>query len=62
MGSSLYDNRASTIQTDSIDFTKTNKFTSDVKQLESSQKSKITSVIKSAPFTGKTQIHSSGTG
>ena len=62
MRSSLYDKRASTIQTDSIDFTKTNKFTTNAKQLESSEKSKIPRVIRSAPFIGKTEIHSSGTG
>ena len=61
MRSSLYDKRASTIQTDSVDFTKTNKFTSNAKQLESSEKSKITRVLTSAPFAGIIQIHFSGT-
>ena len=61
MRSRLYDQTPSTVQTDSIDFMKTNKITLNVKQLESREKSKITRVITSAPFTGKTQIHSSGT-
>ena len=61
MRSTLYDQTPSTVQTDSIDFMKTNKITLNVKQLESREKSKITRVITSAPFTGKTQIHSSGT-
>ena len=62
MRSSLYNQRASTTQTHSIDFTKTNKFTTNAKQLESSEKSKIPTVVRSASFTEKTQIHSSGTG
>ena len=61
MRSTLYDQTPSTVQTHSIDFMKTNKITLNVKQLESREKSKITRVITSAPFTGKTQIHSSGT-
>ena len=61
MRRTLYDKRLSTVQTDSIDFTKTNKITPNVKQLESSEKSKMTRVVTSASFTGKTEIHSSGT-
>ena len=61
MGSSLYDKSTSAVQTDSIDLTKTNKVTSYVNQLELSDKSKYTMVITSTQFTGKTQIHTSGT-
>ena len=61
MPSSLYEKRGSAVQTDSIDFTKTNKVTSNINQLESGKKLKITRVITSAPFAGKNRIHSSGT-
>ena len=59
--SSLYDKKATAVQTDSIHLTKGNKVTLYVSQLESSEKSKIARLITSAPFTGKTQIHFSGT-
>ena len=61
MRSSLNDKRTRAVQTDLIDLTKTIKVTSCVNQLESSEKSKFTRLLKSVPFTGKTQIHSSGT-
>ena len=59
--SSLYGKSTTALETDSIHLTKINKVTSYVNLLESSEKSKITGLITSAPFTGETQIHSSGT-
>ena len=61
MRSSLYYKTVLALQTDSIDFMKTNKVSSNVKQTESSKKSKLIKLITSAPFTDNTPIHSSGT-
>ena len=61
MRSSLYYKTVLVLQTDSIDFMKTKKVSSNVKQTESSKKSKLIKLITSAPFTDNTPIHSSGT-
>ena len=61
MRSSLYYKTVLALQTDSIDFTKTNKVSSNVKQTESSKKSKLIKLVTSASFTDNTPIHSSGT-
>ena len=61
MRSSLYYKTVLAVQADSIDFMKTKKVSSNVKQAESSKKSKLIKLITSAPFTDNTPIHSSGT-
>ena len=61
MHTSLFCKMVLGVQTDSIGFTKTNKVRSNVKQIESSKKSKFRKVITSTPFTDNTPIHSSGT-
>ena len=61
MRSSLYYKTVLALQTDSINFKKTKKVSSNVKQTESSKKCKLIKLMTSAPFTDNTPIHSSGT-
>ena len=58
---SLYHKSASAAQTNSMDLRKRNKVISNIKEWDSSKKYKIKTVIRSAPFTGNTQEHSSDT-
>ena len=59
MQNSLHDRRT-TAQTDSLDLIQMKNVTSNTNQLEPSESSKRTKIIKSIPYSAKSQTHALG--